>query len=952
MERGGEPGDRTLKYRRLLLFATWLLSRGAMVVSLPLSHDVQRYFDVADAWMRGGLADAGHPLEYPPAALLVFVIPRLFCHSVNTYRLVFAAQMLSLDLLLVWLLSRISRSLIAQPSTPSVADERDAWREPFPTRVALFYLLLSAPLYQLLVTRFDLVPTVLLIAWTACTIAGRRRWLSDLLLAAAVSVRLFPLLLVPLYLGYLSAEERERRLRPSVMRIGAGVALFHAPFLWLGGRSLLGFICHYGDRGLQIESSYSSLIILGKHIFRYPLDHQIIGGATYLTGNAALPLVAHLSLVIVLVAVAVVSVSYIARMRRERDREQRKWIFIRAVLACLMAMVLGSSALNPEYLIGVTPFIALVTAEGGVRPAAILRWAFVAFVLFFVYFTFYFGELQNLELVPAIFLLARNAALFALTMQLWSIDAEAAAAHPLAAALPPSAWKSRVGLMLPQIALALCLVWITLATFTRVGENDIFIQMRVAKDILAQRAIPTTDIYSASAAGRLFIAHEWLSGMVFLVLSQLHHGLGLTLLQVAIGLSCALLMYFSIPRQERTRPMTIPLLALCLYAMLVRIAVRPHLFTCFFLTALIWGLEHWRRSRDVRYLVWLPFAQVIWVNLHGEAPVGPAILTLVTLVAASTLRWPSWRPTGEPPFTHRDLKHLIIVTAICWLALLVNPYGPKLFAYSFRIATTGAYYKPFINEWLPIFGHHYGHLYVLWAYSAVLALLWILLLTDLRRRPLLEIALALFATCLSLSSRRFVVYVPIIGFPIISRLLSQALRRFTAVATLHRPLAAVALMAGLVMSTLAYGYGVSDDQHSVLGWGFGGEIPYAEVRFIKQAGLKGVIFNEYTDGALIIAELFPDARPVMDSRVDIYGAELFNEWRNSCASRSSFDAYLKKYQVSMILIEKSLPPPKLAALIDAERWQLVMESEHRRLYVRRDVLQAPPQDLLYQAAAP
>jgi hypothetical protein len=151
------------------------------------------------------------------------------------------------------------------------------------------------------------------------------------------------------------------------------------------------------------------------------------------------------------------------------------------------------------------------------------------------------------------------------------------------------------------------------------------------------------------------------------------------------------------------------------------------------------------------------------------------------------------------------------------------------------------------------------------------------------------------------------------------------------------------LYAVLVLGMLATSFGpasfYSPRGLRELGFGYTQGPPFEEVAYIKGRGWKGVIFNEYADGGLIIHALHPVVRPVIDPRIDIYGAELFNEWRSATTTPELFAAYLEKYDVKLVLI---YPVPKnkkvFEYLLQDRNWRYEKNFADRSLFR----LRSPP----------
>jgi hypothetical protein len=140
----------------------------------------------------------------------------------------------------------------------------------------------------------------------------------------------------------------------------------------------------------------------------------------------------------------------------------------------------------------------------------------------------------------------------------------------------------------------------------------------------------------------------------------------------------------------------------------------------------------------------------------------------------------------------------------------------------------------------------------------------------------------------------------------------------------------------LFANATTYGYAHSAREHRPpIGWGFGGDMPYQEVDLIKKMNLKGIIFNEYSDGALIIHSLVPQVRPVLDSRIDLYPLDLVDEYDHAYVSADYFKRFVRKHHVNLaMLITNRAQPDLLNYLAGDPTWQLLSSTNGRMLYRR------------------
>jgi hypothetical protein len=448
------------------------------------------------------------------------------------------------------------------------------------------------------------------------------------------------------------------------------------------------------------------------------------------------------------------------------------------------------------------------------------------------------------------------------------------------------------------------------------------------------------------AAGRPYLAHEWLSALIFLGIFKLGGGEALTVFRALTMLAMLLLLWFSLEKRARGFVLTSPLLALAGYTILLRVFVRPHVFTLLFLCIWVFCLERWRRQRRLGSLILLIPLQVLWANLHGGYIFALVLGGMMTVTTAFLVMVPSW--SRDESYAWSDVRMLAVLTVACLAASLVNPHGLRLVEFSLNIGLASDYIKQVVFEWASPFGpkyaRSYGRLVILWMFFLV----WLGLALNIKRRPLLDAVLAILATVMTVQAIRFVPYIGILGFPI-------AVRAWLAVADTHarallvrrRPLLEAALFTLILASTLAYGFPYGKAKHRQVGWGLGGRMPYQATRYIAEQGLAGTIYNDYGDGAFLIYHLYPGIRPVMDSRIDLYGSELAREYFASRDHPVKFFQYLNKYKVSYILLRKSQKNAQiLDYLVYIPATESLLETDDRLLF-SYDPRRLPP-DLVRQ----
>src|SRR5262249_34179342 len=150
------------------------------------------------------------------------------------------------------------------------------------------------------------------------------------------------------------------------------------------------------------------------------------------------------------------------------------------------------------------------------------------------------------------------------------------------------------------------LAWVTVAALHKVTTNDMWIQIRSGGDILRTRHVPTVETYSAVAAGRPLINQEWLSGVVWYLAAQQFDGALLSVINAAVALAVAILLLRSVSRRvDPASPAVIIALFLCMYLVLYRMVLRPHIFTILMQAVLVLLVERWKIDGRAKRFLWL-----------------------------------------------------------------------------------------------------------------------------------------------------------------------------------------------------------------------------------------------------------------------------------------------------------------------------------------------------------
>jgi hypothetical protein len=313
--------------------------------------DTPIYERYGEAMVAGQVPYRDFAVEYPPAALPVFLVPAL---GDGDYRARFEGLMAGLGVAAVLVVAAVATS----------------WWMPF--FVAVAPLLLGS----VVLSRFDLWPAFLTVAALALLLGGRFRPALGML-GLAAAAKLYPALLAPIALAHVW-RTRGRREALVCSAVFAGViGAIVMPFAIVSPGGVWHSLAVQAGRPLQIESLGAGLLLAAHQVFGLDLTMESSHGSQNLAGGAADTL-AVLTTLAQIAAVAAIWV-WSARGPANRDR------LIRASAATICAFIAFGKVLSPQFLIWLLPLVPLARGRRGLAATGVLGLALVLTQLWFPY---------------------------------------------------------------------------------------------------------------------------------------------------------------------------------------------------------------------------------------------------------------------------------------------------------------------------------------------------------------------------------------------------------------------------------------------------------------------------------------------------------------------------------------------------------------------------------------
>lgn len=441
-------------------------------------------------------------------------------------------------------------------------------------------------------------------------------------------------------------------------------------------------------------------------------------------------------------------------------------------------------------------------------------------------------------------------------------------------------------------------------------DPDLWWHMATGRYILTHRLIPATDVFSFSAVGHRWVTHEWLTDVLLYAGYQAVGHAGLSLLFAALIGAAFGLVYL----RCRARPAVSALaVAAAALASMATWGARPQMISLFFTSLYLYILE--REPAGGGRTVWLlaPLT-MLWANLHSGYLTGIAIIGVTAV--GSELQWLRERRQG--PLLGPRARMLALVAVAALACGLVTPNGLSGAAFPFG-TLSNRLIQDKIVEWFSVDFHRP------WAWP-ILAF-WLLLLGSLalsrRRVTATQFALLLGAAGASLYSVRHVVFLSLIGGPIVAEHAGNVIQAGGGRPTSRRAARLLGAGLGVALMVLAIGVGTravalvrerSEVVESLY--------PVAAVDYLEQQGLEGRIYNTYHWGGYLIWRGLP---VFIDGRAEVYGDEVLGDWLLAHEVRVDWEKPLDAYDVGLVLVQSD---SRLAVLLhESARWQAIYEDE-------------------------
>jgi hypothetical protein len=444
------------------------------------------------------------------------------------------------------------------------------------------------------------------------------------------------------------------------------------------------------------------------------------------------------------------------------------------------------------------------------------------------------------------------------------------------------------------------------------GAVDLAYHLKVGQLMVAEHAVPRTDVLAWTTAGRPWLDQNWGAQLVLYGIWRLGGFPLLTITSAALTVATWALVAAAC----RRRTANLRLIAgtvLAGYAVsAAAFSVRPQLFSLLLFAAELYLLEV-ARTRP-RVALAIPLLMPLWANLHGAFVVGIGLLVVEAAAAA-------WR---------RDQAGAVryaLVTVAGVAGLLVNPWGVRVLGYALSLPTNRAVTR-IVTEWGPTNPRQLTGILVVGAIG--------LLVVALVRAPapgrapeqLLRMALL---GGLALWAVRGVAWFGL-ALPVALSALARERPPRPAAGDRGTPVVSAVVLGVLAVALVAAApplgrtlFGPRPEMSFA---------PVATADWLAANPQPGRMLNYQPWGSYLEFRLGPEVQVAFDSRVELPPEERWDQYLAVLTGRWDSERLLDDWAIGHVVLSRRSTPALAELLERSGRWRVAFASGDQRVYVR------------------
>ena len=455
-------------------------------------------------------------------------------------------------------------------------------------------------------------------------------------------------------------------------------------------------------------------------------------------------------------------------------------------------------------------------------------------------------------------------------------------------------------------------------------DPDLWWHIKTGELILSTHRWATTDPYSYTAKGMPWMSCEWLGDVVFAAVYRIGGLRGLEALLVVLAGAVILGLYgFATLRCGNSKAGFVAAAVLLTLAN-ASFNLRPQMMGYLFLILTLIALERFRQGKQ-RAVWMLPLLFMIWINSHGSWIIGLGVVALY--IACGLVSFQMGSLEAQRWSTSERLR-LETVFMLSLAAIAVTPYGVRLAAYPFTVASSLPISVANILEWQVMpFNLICGKIFLVLLLGFFLAQM-----TFRFSWRVYEILLFLLGTAMACLHVRFLLlFVPFFA-PLMATILARWAPPYNK--SKDQYLINFALMAAIVIAVVHYFPSRSDMDKKVAD-----QFPVEALVYMQHHSVPGPLFNSYGFGGYMVEAGY---KTFIDGRSELFEQSgVLDNYMHITMLKPGAMHVLNGYGIRSCLLQRDEPLSTVLASIPD--WQKVYSDNVSALYVKRDGNGVPKQ---------
>ena len=353
------PDEQTRSFYKVLvpvLLFDIIVTVIACIMIYPNEDVSHYYYNISDLVDNHLMPYSGYTFEYPPFTLVIFLVPKLLSWDLDSFRFAFC------------IFAGLFYCIFAH-FTLKITDRFGIRR----FYVMAFILAMVLFSHEFAIARNDIF-AVALVTLSLYLFLERRYVPSSVVLALAIMIKIYPIILVPVFFMVLFSRREWKASAVFVAVAALTCLLTEIPFLIADPSTAFAYITYHSDRGLQVEGVASSLLLIVDIFVPVIEGISVNYGSSELAGPIPDAIAGCLDVLQVAAMVTVLAwAAY--RLYRNRDCDPFK-VLSMVSLIMIMVFITFSKVYSAQYMLWILALIPMLYIDHH-SDSGLTKWVFV-----------------------------------------------------------------------------------------------------------------------------------------------------------------------------------------------------------------------------------------------------------------------------------------------------------------------------------------------------------------------------------------------------------------------------------------------------------------------------------------------------------------------------------------------------------------------------------------------